>query len=551
MKIDKQLDDQLKTLTDVPSRDANQSAQGRAQFLAEARRLKAQTPIQTPTRWQQILRWFTSPQLGGNIPRLATALTITLALVLGGTGISNASQQALPGDQLYPLKITLENLQLSFTNDAFNEANLRVNLADRRLSEIERLIEQKRYQDAATATTGFNEQIFQASAILRGLTPQSNSDQPIKALNDALTEQTQKAKQLIEPIPAEESADIVPVVISEPDSETALLEFSGRVSDMSDGQISLLGQTIFVDGMTEFSDPITVGMMVSVEVSFNDENEFVAELVELIEAENPNELPTEGINPPEEDGDDNSGEQNGENNESADETDAVGDEEPEADDTQYEPETSKDEDSPDNENDIEEPDNDALPEPDVTEDALDLNEEAGEDETENEDNDLDQDEDQDPEGSEDEEEAEEAPEDTPEEGGDFEAEPSQELDSDDEPNNEEDTEPLETTDPLDDEMPDEPDNEEIPEQLDEDEDEDISASDQSENEFDDDTNDPEPNTGDTSNDDLPDQDEEAGSDDGGSENDEADHNEESQDTQEEEEYNEDDADSESDDDDDE
>ncbi len=69
--------------------------------------------------------------------RIAAAIALTAALLAGG--VIAAAAQSLPVEPLYRLKIAMEELQLAVTLDPAENARLRLELADRRLSEAERL----------------------------------------------------------------------------------------------------------------------------------------------------------------------------------------------------------------------------------------------------------------------------------------------------------------------------------------------------------------------------------------------------------------------------
>ncbi len=66
------------------------------------------------------------------------AFALVLAILFGG-GIAFGSQQALPGDVLYPIKIAGETIHASLTVDAKHRANLETELAIKRLGEAEKL----------------------------------------------------------------------------------------------------------------------------------------------------------------------------------------------------------------------------------------------------------------------------------------------------------------------------------------------------------------------------------------------------------------------------
>lgn len=68
----------------------------------------------------------------------ATVATATAASLIGVAGVAAAAQHALPGDQLHPVKTTIERVRLSFAMDELDRGQLHLSFATVRLSELER-----------------------------------------------------------------------------------------------------------------------------------------------------------------------------------------------------------------------------------------------------------------------------------------------------------------------------------------------------------------------------------------------------------------------------
>ena len=69
-------------------------------------------------------------------PRLAAALAVMLIVVLGGGGVAIASNGALPGDLLYPVKRTTKSARLALTFFDTAKAKLHLDFAERRVEEL-------------------------------------------------------------------------------------------------------------------------------------------------------------------------------------------------------------------------------------------------------------------------------------------------------------------------------------------------------------------------------------------------------------------------------
>lgn len=71
---------------------------------------------------------------------VAASLFLAAVLFFGGTGLARAASDAIPGETLYPVKLTVENLQLLVADDQL-EAQLKEQFASRRLVETAELID--------------------------------------------------------------------------------------------------------------------------------------------------------------------------------------------------------------------------------------------------------------------------------------------------------------------------------------------------------------------------------------------------------------------------
>ena len=73
-----------------------------------------------------------------------------------------AAQSAIPGDALYPVKTGLEQTRLSLARDAGVRAEMKMEFAEQRLTEIQKLIEEGRYQEVNDAVLAFESEINSA-----------------------------------------------------------------------------------------------------------------------------------------------------------------------------------------------------------------------------------------------------------------------------------------------------------------------------------------------------------------------------------------------------
>ena len=82
--------------------------------------------------------WFVS------LRRVAVTLAVLAVVFASGTGLVRAAAMTLPGDNLYPVKRTWEDVKLLFTFDAQKHASLEVEYENERLDELRGLMTEGR-----------------------------------------------------------------------------------------------------------------------------------------------------------------------------------------------------------------------------------------------------------------------------------------------------------------------------------------------------------------------------------------------------------------------
>lgn len=102
----------------------------------------------------------------GRVVRLAFAGAFAVALVGGGLTAAAASDNSLPGEPLYGVKLAAERVQLTLTFDSASRVRLQLHFADLRLDEAQRLFALGRNQEAVrlvaqydTALAQFNQSV--------------------------------------------------------------------------------------------------------------------------------------------------------------------------------------------------------------------------------------------------------------------------------------------------------------------------------------------------------------------------------------------------------
>ncbi len=136
-------------LRHVPLRSATVAAQRRAEFLKAARAAQpavAKDPLaQLAAWWAGLVSWVANTPRAFGLPRtmpagLAAMLVIALLSGLLLTGMVTASASALPGDVLYPIKLSAEHVQVALTFNPTTRAELLAEQVERRISEAKAVV---------------------------------------------------------------------------------------------------------------------------------------------------------------------------------------------------------------------------------------------------------------------------------------------------------------------------------------------------------------------------------------------------------------------------
>ena len=148
------------------------------------------------------------PSIQGRSPRHQRGLAIaasTLVIAGAGTGTAAISQQALPGDLLYPVKRSIENVEFQLARGDFGEGSQLLEQASTRLDEVEALTAEDPNPDAeqiAELTQAFSDFSSQTTDGGRRLITAYASDRDANVIGRIRVFTTQAATQLTRLAPA-------------------------------------------------------------------------------------------------------------------------------------------------------------------------------------------------------------------------------------------------------------------------------------------------------------------------------------------------------------
>jgi hypothetical protein len=120
--------------------------------------------------WIERLQQFFAPQ---KFAPVAFVLVLMLALFVSGTVVS-ASRKAIPGDNLYSVKLTLEQIALAASLDEKKDAELSIQMVENRLTEIKSLIVEQRYDEVVATIEESTEQISKTVELIQTVDEQDS-----------------------------------------------------------------------------------------------------------------------------------------------------------------------------------------------------------------------------------------------------------------------------------------------------------------------------------------------------------------------------------------
>jgi uncharacterized membrane protein YccC len=187
-------------------------AQSRQRLVARLEREKSGNYAQAPpsgllTLWSSLASLFTQKRFAY---QFALATFLLIFLVASTSGVAFASQWTIPGDTLYPVKTSLERVQLALSLSEARRAQLHITFAERRLVEIQNLVMESRFEYLHSAVDAFEAQATQATRLLHSL-DQKNSERAMQLasqLRRIVGEQAAVLPVLVQLSPAESWAEI-------------------------------------------------------------------------------------------------------------------------------------------------------------------------------------------------------------------------------------------------------------------------------------------------------------------------------------------------------
>jgi len=288
--VDPRLIEKLALIGATPDRDLNSAFKGRERFLAEVEGL----PIGSSTEKKGWLAGLLgSDNSAGNSVWLfnrkfafSTVLAVIVVGVMlfgGASATAFASQSALPGDALYPVKMGLEQTQISLANDAYVQAKLHLEFAQRRLEEITELLLQGRSKDVEFASNEFEfyiQQAMDATQTVMIADPERGAELS-KLVSKALLDYAVALKAVLLEAPDPVKPVVEKALLLSQDGAGDEVEIVGIVESITENEVMIEGEVYLITNLTEFNDEIVVGDIVKVHVILTAEGTKILREIEL------------------------------------------------------------------------------------------------------------------------------------------------------------------------------------------------------------------------------------------------------------------------------
>lgn len=156
----KDIIERLEILRETPERELHTAANGRADFLKNVESLPQ--PV-SPERKLRLN--FRSVQTKLQFRSLTIAIFLIVSVFGSGIVTASAAQSSLPGEQLYPVKILMEDIRLALAEDDHERLELHLEFAAERFEELDALDPQDQSELTDDFFADLDEHLFKAEQL--------------------------------------------------------------------------------------------------------------------------------------------------------------------------------------------------------------------------------------------------------------------------------------------------------------------------------------------------------------------------------------------------
>jgi hypothetical protein len=256
----------------LPSPSASGMRRGRSQFLQKAAEMREAKVA--PRVRRSVIPLF---------QRLAITLGLTSALVFSGTGLVSASSTALPGENLYPVKRTWEDVRLLFVFNVDSRDALESQYEQERLHEATKLLAEGRHQEISFAgvVVEQNGQFFISNLPVL-LTPETKGKLENGATVMAVGRTNAQGYIVLTSVETLPAGSMVPLgqPIQVDSGERDQFHMEGSIDSIQGSTLTINGQDVNLEN-TKIEGTISVGAQVDVEGYYTSDGNFIAVKIEV------------------------------------------------------------------------------------------------------------------------------------------------------------------------------------------------------------------------------------------------------------------------------
>jgi hypothetical protein len=167
--------------------------------------LRTMQPIQKQPGGLRNILFRPAPR--NSLLEVLSLLTLIVCVVFVANNIVLMSELSLPGEPFYPVKLSLEQSRLAFTFDQEEDAQMQIQMAQRRTAEIIELILDKNYQPVPAAADRLDRQLQASLAALDaiGTTDPAQSQELSLAYQETLSTESMILTILLDTYPPDAS----------------------------------------------------------------------------------------------------------------------------------------------------------------------------------------------------------------------------------------------------------------------------------------------------------------------------------------------------------
>ena len=305
--VDPKLIEKIELMRSTPERDLRSVTHGRDRFLSELEGI----PIngsRSPLAWLSGLinsnfnlneeNSVSTKTQKFSVSTLIALLVVVVMLFGGASATAYASQSALPGDALYPIKTSLEQTQSALARDAYSQAQIYMQFAQRRLDEINELLQEGRYSDVEIASGEFEYHIQQAIDALQTVMDSDTERGGVlsQEISQALLDYALTLKTVLVNLPDPVKPSIEQALMVSESEAGEGLEIIGVVLSISDTSMELVDvpDPIIISELTEIEGVINSGDMVKLHLIVTADGTRIAREIELASSLDEDEVGDDG-----------------------------------------------------------------------------------------------------------------------------------------------------------------------------------------------------------------------------------------------------------------